>query len=206
MIENDKQAFAGAVREVLKSYRQECGRFILEMWWAALKAHDLKVVLNAICEYCAHPDKCKFPPNAGDIVGMIEGTGADKEALAHVAWKRVMDNCCASETVVFDDPAIHYAINVAFVEGWRTVGLDVIGSFEEQEHKRSFIKAYASYKDGMNYPPTLKGYFEIDNNAKGYDYNQITYIGDKQKALTVLERGNEGGMMKLGTDIKGIGG
>jgi len=189
MIESDKQAFADAVREVLKSYRQECGSFTLRVWWTALQQHDIQTVLNAMGEYCAHPDKCKFAPKAGDIVGMIEGTGKDKEALAHVAWRRLLDNCSAYDTTVFDDAAIHYAISIAFPQGWQSVGHDNIGSFEEQEHKRSFILAYTSYKEGMNYPKKLVGIFERDNGANGIEYNQVKYIGDNKKALAVESGG-----------------
>lgn len=185
MIESDKAEFAEAVTEVLKSYRQEVGKIILRIWWTALEKHDLNTVLNALGSYCAHPDKCKFAPKAGDIVGMIEGTAEDRKAVAQAAWSRLMQNCDGSATVVFDDEAMHYAISVAFNGNWRNVGMDVIGSFEEQEHKRTFERAYASYKDGMNYPAKLIGHYEIDNHKNGYEYDEVRYIGDKQKCLAV---------------------
>lgn len=190
MIDSDKQEFADAVREVLKSYRQECGSFTLKIWWAALVNNDLKTVLNAMAAYCAHPDKCKFAPKAGDIVGMIEGTSADRKELAILAFSKAIQNVSSYDTVVFDDPAIHHAIIVGF-GSWQEFGMYQESKFECQEQRRTFLAAYASFKKDTPYLPKLIGILERDNSAEGYPdaIPMPKYIGDHKKALAVESGG-----------------
>lgn len=190
MVEHDKKEFAEAVREVLKSYKQECGKFTLRMWWAALQTHSLATVLNAMGEYCASPEKCKFAPKAGDIVGMIEGTKADRKELAVMAFAKVIENVNRNATVVFDDPAIHHAIIIGF-GSWEKVSDYNDFEFESQQNKREFITAYAAFNANTPYQPKLIGIVERDNAANGlYDaIPSVTYIGDKKKALAVESGG-----------------
>lgn len=197
MIEQDKEEFAEAVTEVLKSYRQEVGKITLRIWWAALEKHDLNIVLNALGAYCASPDKCKFAPKAGDIVGMIEGTATDRQALAGAAFAKVIANSNPYNTVVFDDPAIHYAINVAYHGRWENVSKFDPSEYESQANQRAFEKAYVSYKEGMSYPARLTGIHEQENALNGYEYGDVEYIGDNKLCLEVESKAIESGMKKI---------
>jgi len=201
MVEFDKREFAEAVREVLKSYRQECGTFTLRMWWAALQQHDLATVLNAMGEYCASPDKCKFAPKAGDIVGMIEGTKADRKELAVMAFAKVIGNVNRYATVVFDDPAIHFAITMAF-GSWDKVSDYNDSEFESQQNKREFITAYAAFNENTPYQPKLIGINERDNAAGGFleHKGDTLYIGEYKKALAV----ELGGRTAISTSVGAI--
>jgi len=189
MVETDKKEFANAVREVLKSYRQECGSFTLKVWWAALQKHELSAVLNAMGAYCADPDRCKYAPKAGDIVGMIDGNKADKKELAVIAFAKVIENVNSYASVVFDDPAIHYAIAIGF-GSWVEVGKYNEAEFKCQEQRRAFVSAYASFKQGTAYLPRMIGTHEQSEASTGHkSFSETLYIGDKQNALAVEDGG-----------------
>lgn len=191
MIDTDKKEFAKAVQEVLKSYGKECGTFTLRMWWVALSKFELTTVFNALGEYCGHPDKCKFAPQAGDIVGMIEGNKSDKKDHATIVWSRVLDNVNRYASVAFDDPAIHYALQVAFGGNWIDVCNFNADDFAYQEKHRSFITAYANYKQDMSYQPYFVGIKEQENGT-----SEITYIGNQEQARLVHQGGSHGGLDK----------
>jgi len=197
----DGESFAKALKEVLKSYRQECGTFTLKIWWAALEKHSLDTVLNAMAAYCADPDKCKFAPKAGDIVGMIDGNKVDRKELAVLAFARVLEHVNSYASVVFDDPAIHYAIQVGF-GSWVEVGKFNGNEFECQEQRRAFISAYTAFKQGVAYMPRLIGIHEQNEVATGIPSGvQTLYIGDKQKALEVEQCGRVGQESLSGLNI-----
>jgi len=189
VVESDKKVFAESVREVLKSYRQECGTFTLNIWWIALHQYDLKKVLNAIGAYCASPEKCKFVPKAGDIVGMITGTKDDRKDLAVLAFSHAIQNVNSYQSVVFDDPAIHHAIIVGF-GSWQEFGMFDDAQFKCQEQRRAFLSAYASFNDKTAYAPRLIGISEQDAVGSGLEYKFDTlYIGERKKALAVESGG-----------------
>jgi len=193
MRKEDADDFANALKDILKSYNQECGVFTLRVWWLALRIHPLKDVLNALGAYCADPDRCKFAPKAGDIVGMIEGTKADRAELAVIAFARAIENANAYDTVVFDDPAIHYAVKVGF-GSWVDMCAFCDSKFEHQEKRRSFLAAYRMFKDGTAYEPRLSGLHEQAEVTSGIPSGMsIVYIGERTKALAVEQSGRIGG-------------
>jgi len=200
MTENDKKEFAIAMHEVLGSYNQECGRFTLRLWWSALERYDLQTVLNALAGYCAHQDKCKFAPKAGDIVGMIEGTKAEKTEAAEYAWQRTYDAIGTYgryKSVAFDDPAIHYALML--LGGWE----EFCGMMEDEKpfRRKDFISAYAAYRNGLPYPPHLSGMAERENVGKGVDV-KIEYIGNHDVVKSIIADGRVGGMAEMSaTDV-----
>jgi len=190
MIESDKKEFAVAVHEVLKSYGQECQKFTLELWWFGLKKHSLECVVNAMYEYCASPEKCRYPPKSGDIIAMIEGSKADRKEMAVIAFARMFDNLNTQASAVFDDPAIHYAIMVGF-GSWEKVGAYNETKFECQEQRRAFIAAYTLFSSETPYLSRLVGLEERENAANGYHnyVPRVLYIGNKERALQVELQG-----------------
>jgi len=197
----DGSDFAQALKEVLKSYRQECGTFTLKIWWAALEQYSLTTVLNAMGAYCADPDTCTFAPKAGDIVGMIEGKKSDRKELAVLAFARVMAHINSYASVVFDDAAIHYAIKVGF-GSWIEAGRFDGNTFECQEQRRAFISAYTSFKQGTAYEPRLVGISEQNESVTGMpSWNETLYIGDAAKALEVEQCGRVSQQRLAGLDV-----
>lgn len=77
MVNQDKKQFYTVVIEVIGMYNQEISEIGLQIWWQALHDYDLNKVMNALGEYCANPNTCKFSPKPGDIVGIIDGNHAN---------------------------------------------------------------------------------------------------------------------------------
>jgi hypothetical protein len=172
------------------------------MFYRCLKRFDIEQVEQAFKAHLNDPDVGKFQPKPADIIAKIEGTRQDRTDRASLAWQHMMRNLDTYQTVVFDDPAIHYAIRIAFGD-WIKVG-----QITEQEmpfRRKDFIDAYAAYNPGAPYPGMLIGILERDNNAAGYVYHAPyrKLVGDVDRCRAVLDNGRDiSGMGKL--EVNGI--
>lgn len=157
----------------------------IEWAFEVLKDKELDEIKRALIMNARNKNSGQFHPKPADIIREIDGSDEDKKAFATAAFTRMTENVNRYATLVFDDPAIHYAFAVGFASNWQSV-CDWDGSiFECQQQKRDFEKAYASFKHGMAYPKKMVGIEEMENGKKGIAYSKIIYIGDKQKALSV---------------------
>ena len=96
----------------------------------------------------------------------------------------------AYRTVVFDDPLIQAVI--WDMGGWQA--LCAMLSRDEPFRAREFERRYASYvaRPPTAYPRQLMGITDTVNTSKGYQPTSApTLIGDEQKALQVLQTGQE---------------
>ncbi|MDX8384136.1 MAG: DUF6475 domain-containing protein [Ghiorsea sp.] len=168
----------------------------IEWAFEVLRDKGIAEIRTALIHHARDPKSGQFQPKPADIIRHIDGTRDDRKELAVLAFARVLDNLNSYSTVVFDDPAIHFAIAVAF-GGWIEAGLFDASKFECQEQRRAFVTAYTSFKQGTAYLPRLTGIHKQGEASTGYaSQASITYIGDKQKALAVENNGRVGGMLK----------
>ena len=195
---------------ISEEYGTEYSDTRMKMWAGMLKDYSEKQVKGALIKYM-RSEQARFAPKVSDIITMIEGKAVDRKAAGEAAFQRVYNaigSCGGSyASVVFDDPAIMYAISV--MGGW----IDFCGITDDEKpfRRRDFVSAYASYKNGMGYPAHLAGIHERDNTANGTGVEMsLTYIGDKSRAITVHNAGRSGGMDSISTEamkaISEIGG
>ena len=170
----------------------------IEWAFECLTDKPLDEIKRALIKHARDPNAGQFQPKAADIIRHIEGSKEDRKAAAEAAWRKVLENVNRYDSVVFDDPAIHYGIQIGFGD-WLSVCNFDSEQFEYQQMYRSFINAYANYS-GQPYIPRLVGIYELEA-AKGETHYKIHYIGDKQKALAVEQGGRTGGMSAVNIEI-----
>ncbi len=194
MNQADLQPFQRLIADMLAFYRQDASTFAVTVWWQACQPFDLDAVRKAITAHAMDPERGQFAPKPADVVRQLQGTFGDRSLLA---WGKVYEAASrvgAYQSVVFDDPAIHSAIED--IGGWVTLCRT---SADELPHvQRRFIashKAYSSNPDARQHPRHLAGVHEIDNCTNGYADRTAPplLIGDPARARLVYESGAKGG-------------
>lgn len=112
-------------------------------WIASMQAagYDSEKACKALQSYILDPEKSKFLPSPGDLVGQIEGTKADIEAEAAVEFSNMLAGIRKAgiyNDAVFCNHRTNMAIHV--LGGWRFVC-----SFENWDDyigRKMFIDAY----------------------------------------------------------------
>ncbi|RME80441.1 MAG: hypothetical protein D6775_16150 [Caldilineae bacterium] len=206
MNESDKPKFAAILNATFSmnprwTMPDEMG---IEMWWRCLKRFSIEQVANGFEAHLTDPERGSFQPTPADVIRHIEGGNKDtREARAELAWRRVLDavgSVGTYQTVVFDDPAIHYAIQIAF-GSWEAVGL--MTEDEQPFRRRDFVKAYMAYKPGLPYPPRLAGRFEREQAVADARF-RVVAIGDPGKCKVVEAGGTSGGLASLGHEVQAL--
>jgi len=195
MTENDFLQFSDCWGQACSGAGKEASPKAIEWAFEVLKDKSIEQIMSALIAHARDPESGQFIPKPADVIRHIDGKREDRKDAATIAWARVLENVNAYASVVFDDPAIHYAISVGFGGKWVDVCSFNADDFAYQEKRRSFITAYASFKpDTMNYPTHLIGIHEQD----GADIkDNITFVGDKEKSRLVYRGGSDSGLQAL---------
>lgn len=162
---SDYQAFIavmGAAAEVLN--QPKLSPLGLRTAFSILKDYPLEAVKAAIQQ---HLRESPFMPKPADVVKYLEGTTEDRAAIAWGHVVRAIRQYGHYQSVRFDDPAIHYAIDR--MGGWQKV----CGTLEGELHfrEKDFI---AHYKRGTkanweDVPTRFIGKHELHNSQSGWD-------------------------------------
>lgn len=198
MVEHDKAQFAQMMIGTMQIYGKQPSEMVIQLYWSVLERFTIEQVEHGLKAHLNDPEQGKFQPKPADIIRHIEGTKADRKTLAEVAWRKVLDNVDRYSSVVFDDSAIHYAVQIAFGD-WLTVCDFDKDQFDCQQMYRSFITAYSNY-NGQPIKPRMVGILEQEQ-AKGESRFSVTYVGDKQKALQVEQGGRIGNNERIGAVV-----
>lgn len=164
-------------------------RGVLAMWFAALQRYELADIKQALSRHVGNPDAGQFPPKPADIVRHIDGSGTGTAALAWMKASRAISSVGRNQSVVFDDPLIHAAIDG--MGGWpRFCG---VKTDELPFLQKRFEAAYRACKEQgvREYPRQLTGVSEMENRANGY-HDRIAppmLIGEPERCRLVLEQG-----------------
>jgi hypothetical protein len=186
---SDREKFATLLADTMAFYGQEISPFAAGVWWQACQAHSFEQVSRALTRHALDPDRGQFPPKPADLVRQLSGTATDK---AMIAWGKAFDaagRVGAYTDVVFDDPAIHAAIED--IGGWprfcRTEAKDL--SYLQHRFAESY-RAYAG-REAFEYPPRLGGDRSPDEmyQKRGLPPPKPAVIGDLQKARDVYRLG-----------------
>lgn len=183
---------AGGFRRMLAAaytlYGKDLTPQALDLWFESLKHYDLAAISGALSAHVRNPDNGQFLPRPADVVRNIEGGSDDAALLAWAKVDRALRVVGPYRTVVFDDPLIHYA--VAAIGGWIK-----LGTLSDEDWKYQRIPFATIYRGArmrkVNYPGKLLGIAESDNGALHQE--PPVYVGDFQKAMSVLASGQAGG-------------
>lgn len=187
MQQADKREFKDLMTDALAFYRRDVSTFALGVWWAACQPFDLEQIRKALTAHATDPERGQFAPTPADIVRQLRGTFTDRSL---VAWGKVLEaiqRVGAYQSVVFDDPAIHCAIED--IGGWMAV---CRSDLDELPHlQRRFIESHRVYlkRPGHAYPHKLVGAHEIENAVSGHKAQAPVLIGCPNAARAVFEGG-----------------
>jgi hypothetical protein len=168
MTDDNQEAFARLIADVLTFYRRDAGQFALQVWWLALRGYSLEAVRGALGAHARDPERGAFAPYPADVIRILDGRHADRALLA---WHRVLG---ATHTVGhyasvdFGDAFIHAAI--VDVGGWPA--LCCTPADELDFVRRRFCESFRAYLAAGGVPPDtparLAGEHERTNAALGY--------------------------------------
>lgn len=84
MRSNDHDAFKAVLADAYALYRADLTAGVLELWWNALKPHNLADVKKALAEHMANPDLGQFSPKPADLIKRIhDATKGPGRACTH---------------------------------------------------------------------------------------------------------------------------
>lgn len=187
MTDADRGAFGRFLTDVLGFYGQTVSPFAIDVWWSACQPFSMEQVRKAMSAHATDPDAGRFTPKPSDIVRMLRGTHGDRSLTAWNAVYQAMSAVGAYQSVVFDDPAIHTAIED--IGGWTAICRSEV---DELPHlQRRFCQSYQSAVRGDRpFSPKLVGDFERLSMRGPHEPPKPVLIGDPQKCMEVMRSGS----------------
>ena len=187
---SDRKEFQALLTDALAFYRQDVSTFALGVWWQACSPFDLEQVRKALTTHAMDAERGRFPPMPADIVKHLHGTQTDRSLMA---WGKVLEGIQrvgAYQSVGFDDPAIHAAVED--LGGWTTI---CRSTMQELPHlQRRFTEAHRAYsgRQSFPFPAYLIGESEAANRTAGKRVAPPVLIGNAERAAEVLRLGLSG--------------
>lgn len=200
MLPNEYPKFLEVLSGVHDFYGKDLSEFAGQVWIDACKGFELGQVTKALSAHLMDPDRGQFMPKPADLVRQLQGTRADRSLVAWGKAYEAMGRVGAYESVCFDDPAIHAAIED--LGGWAKCCRD-----EELPHlQRRFCDLHRTHskREGSPYPAKLMGLHELQNRTAGKPSAPPVLIGNPALAKAVLLGGSDGPRTQM-TAIQALG-
>lgn len=188
---DDLERFQDLLTDALAFWRQDVSTFALTVWWEACKPFEFEQVSKALSAHAVCPERGRFAPMPSDVVRVLQGTMVDRSLIAWGKLLDAMQRVGAYESVVFDDGAIHAAVED--MGGWTAT---CRSRAEDLPHlQRRFCELHRAYsaRPDIPYPPKLIGEAEAQNRMAGKRVAAPKLVGDPLKAQQVMALGVSGG-------------
>lgn len=194
MQEHDFEAFCQLLAaEVEIRAKPALSEGAMLLWWDRLQAYSLEQVRDAFRRHGQDAERGRFVPQPADIVAQVDGTASDRTALA---WGKVLDAMSSVggyRDVVFDDPAIHAAVED--MGGWPKMCRTELDNLGYVRH--GFMQAHKAYlgRASFDYPRRLSGDRSPDHEyeRRGLPVPVPAIVGDMATARLVYRGGAKGG-------------
>ena len=194
MTQDDLNQFQALFTSAWAYYGKDSAPDVMLMYWEALQGFEFEQVKRAFNAHALDPEQGRFAPKLADLVRIMQGTQGDRAALAWGKLFQAMSRVGAYQSVVFDDAAIHAAIDD--LGGWPKVcrtNLDELGYVQT-----AFAKSYRAYvgRGQFPYPHKLLGDGECADalwHRKGLRPPMPALVGNTERALAVMSGGESGG-------------
>lgn len=185
MNETDRKAFY----QSWSAAWEQCGRSVtdtqLRFAFECVRNFELSEIQRALLQHARDPDVGQHPPKPADIVRQLQGGTSENVAEAWSKVIRALERHGPYARIVFDDPAIHAAIESV---GW--YGL-CTASYERMSFlQRDFESAYRGARGTRHYPAVICAHPE--------HRGELVYIGDPEKAQQVQALGYDKGERRTG--------
>jgi hypothetical protein len=197
MLPSDIPRFSALLSDVMAYYGKNVSSFTQDVFWNACKVFDFEQIAKAFEAHAQEPEHGRFAPKVADLVRVLAGTKTDRAALAWGKTLEAMSAVGAYQDVVFDDPAIHAAIED--LGGWPKVCRTNMDELGYLQHK--FCESHRAYtgRGQFEYPPRLGGAggSEGEYLKVGRKPPPPVLIGDPEACRQVFEGGSAGGKTQI---------
>lgn len=198
MEQTDSDKFSRLFADVMAYYRQNVSEFTQDLFWNACQGFDFEQVQKAFNQHAKDPEHGQFPPKVADLVRILNGTHTDRAQLAWGKAFKAMSSVGAYQDVVFDDPAIHAAIED--LGGWQKVCRTESKDIGYLQHR--FCESHRAYsgRGDFEYPKRLYGDRSPDDEytRRGIPLPKPALVGDVEMCRQVYLGGNKGGKTAIG--------
>lgn len=191
MCPDDIKKLTKMVTDALAYYRQDVSGFTLHVWVQTCQPFTVEQVSKALTAHVTDPDRGQYAPKVADIVRILAGTTTDR---AELAWGKVlgaMSAVGAYRDVIFDDAAIHAAIED--LGGWVKICRGEISELSYLQHR--FCQSHKAYigRGSFDFQRKLIGDRSPDSvyEKKGIPLPKPAIVGDHSLALLVYQQGNQ---------------
>lgn len=193
MNKSDFREFSKLISDVMAYYRQDASNFTIQLFWNACQNIELEQLQRAFQAHCMDAERGVFPPKVADIVRELEGTVTDRAALAWGKVLEAMSSIGAYSDVVFDDQAIHAAVEDC--GGWVKICRSQTEELSYLQHR--FCQSHKAYtgRGNFEYQRRLIGDRSPDREyeIRGIPLPKPGIVGNIEKARAVYHGGNVGG-------------
>lgn len=187
MTENRSQRILAILAGTFSFYGAELTEFQAKAWLRVLEGFEVDQVAKAFDLHMMDPSAGQFKPKPADVIKQLQGTQGDRAAVAWSKVLRAIQGVGSWQTVVFDEGAIHAAIED--MGGWPTLCAGTTAELPFIEKR--FCTAYKAHlQRGTAYLPKLAGAIDVANAAAGFESVAPVLIGDPVQARRVLENGS----------------
>ena len=190
---HEHDEFTAMIVDALAYYRQNVSEFTLHVWTEGCKPYTLEQVNNAMTAHMTDATSGQFAPKVADIVRIISGTTTDRAALAWGKTLDAMGRVGAYTDVVFDDPAIHAAVED--LGGWPKMCRTETKDLSYLQHR--FCESHKAYtgRGTFDYPRRLMGDRSPDHEyeKKRLPLPKPAIVGNPEKAKQVYLGGELAG-------------
>jgi hypothetical protein len=188
--DSDLPEFGSLLDSAMAFYGQSVSEFAISVWWQSCQGFELEQVRKALTAHAMDAERGHFAPKPADIIRQLQGTQTDRSLMA---WGKLQDASArvgAYQDVVFDDPAIHCAVED--LGGWLTVCRAQLAELSHME--RRFCQSYKAYsaRHEKEFPAILRGESNMQNMLAGKRCSPPVLIGNPAMARKVLELGGAG--------------
>lgn len=163
------------------------------LWWQRMERYDLEAVERAFIAHGRDSERGRFMPQPADLIGHLDGSRSDKSQLAWGKAFEAASRVGAYTDVVFDDPAIHAAIDD--LGGWPKFCRSETADLSYLQHR--FCESYKAYigRENFEYPRRLTGDRSPDDvyTKRGLPPPKPAIVGDIERARAVFLGGQIGG-------------
>lgn len=176
-------------------YDRELSKFAVQVWLQSCDGYDIEQVTRALSAHLMDPDRGQFMPKPADIVRQLHGTQVDRSLIA---WGKALDairRVGAYASVVFDDGAIHAAIED--MGGWSKFCRSTTDELPFLQKRFCDLHRTYSSRPDLPYPARLIGEHEAINAHGGKEVAAPMLVGDPARAQQVLASGSTGGKVAI---------
>lgn len=164
MKKSDFAEFCDVLGPVFEIYNRRLSDVAMSMFFRYLDCLSLSQFKAGLQR---HVTVCRFAPTPADIIQAVYGTEEDRAREAWAVVTKAMGRPGSFATVRFQEPAIHYALNL--MGGWLHV---CFASGKDREADRDFCRHYTtavrrdvSWQDVV---PVLMGAEELSARRNGW--------------------------------------